>query len=223
MPCILLIRPAQTVASSKGLIIGRSDFDLDSQGQEEARAICAHYVCENIRSVAVSPEKRAVATAMPLCQDLDLLPKLVKGFRGIDRGDWEGLPKHQVFKRDGLRYEKTRLDPDFPCPGGESIRNVFRRAFPELIELVSLAEPGQTILVVAPHHVIKTLVLGALSIDLSHAANLSLDHASSCLLTRSNPDGLYQLKSWNDRSHLKISSTCQRTTGMDTCDLIHPS
>jgi len=144
--------------------------------------------------------------AMVLCEHQNRIPKLVKSFHGVDLGDWESLHTDDLVARDGLRFEKWIHEPDFPCPGGESLRNVYRRSFSELAKLVGDCEPGEEIAIIAPSAVLQCLCCGILDLDLNTARHFFVDHGGISVFQRSLPDGHYQLSCWNDTHHLKLKA-----------------
>lgn len=205
MPAIYLIRPGETREERDGFLIGRFDADLDALGRWQARQVARHLARVKMTRILVSPLKRALSVAMELGERQGRWPKLVKSFDGVDLGEWECQRVEDLTSRDGLRFENWPIEPDFPCPGGESMRNVYRRAFSELAAIVSQCEPGETLAVIAPSIVLQCLCCGILDMDLKTAVHFSIDHGGVSLFQRVLPAGHYQLVRWNENHHLKIA------------------
>jgi len=119
MPQILLLRPAETDLVIRGVLTGRTDVDLNEQGLEHAQMVAERLSTFDISLVAVSPLRRAMTTAMYVCEHSKSIPKMVSGFNAADLGDWEQKTATEVIQGDGARFETWRTEPDFPCPGGE--------------------------------------------------------------------------------------------------------
>lgn len=202
MPKLILARPAQTEYNQRSCLLGRLDADLDDWGREQARLLANHLATFEPDFIAVSPMKRAIATAMYLSDYVDVTMHPVGGFVACDVGDWEGQPLEQILQRDRSRYEAWVSDPDFPAPGGESIREVFARAYGDLVEIVNHAHHHETILFILPEAVLRAVCCAALDLPLEAAQRFTMQHAAYGVFERIYPGGPYQMKSWNDTRHL---------------------
>lgn len=202
MPKLILARPAQTEPDDRGCILGRLDADLNEWGHEQARLLADHLISFQPNFIAVSPMKRAIATAMYLNDRIDATLHPVRGFLACDLGDWEGQQLDHILQRDRSRYEAWLSDPDFPAPGGESIREVFARAYGDLVDIVQHAGDGETILFILPEAVLRAVCCAALDLPLEAAQRFSMQHAAYGVFERIYPGGPYQMKSWNDTRHL---------------------
>lgn len=198
MPNIVFIRPCECQFQNQGKLVGRKDYDLSQDGHKQARALAEYLASWPIGHIAVSPMKRALSTALYLCEENNRIPQIVPGFEGTDLGDWEGQTRKDVVQRDGARFDRWRQEPDFPCPGGESLRNIYRRSFNHLVELVHQAEANEVLLIIAPATIIKVLTCGILDIPLANAMSFDLNHGGISTFSRMVPKGAYQMSRWND-------------------------
>jgi broad specificity phosphatase PhoE len=201
MPRIVLVRPCESLEQENGKLVGRTDVELTPEGHAQARALASYLESWPIGMVAVSPMRRALSTAMYLCEENNRVPRLVNGFLATDLGEWEGKTRHWVIDQDGGRFERFRSEPDFPCPGGESLRNIYRRSFSELVNLVAETDAREILLIIAPAMVLRVLACGILDLPLTHAMSFALHHGSVSTFTRLHPGGPYQLSRWNDTSY----------------------
>ncbi|MCB1050652.1 MAG: histidine phosphatase family protein [Acidobacteria bacterium] len=201
MPKIVFVRPCETQTQDQGLMVGRTDLDLNETGHTQAGALAQYMQSWPISRIAVSPMKRALSTALYLCEENNRIPQLISGFQATDLGEWDGKPKQFVLEKDGARFERWRTEPDFPCPGGESIRNIYRRSFCELVDLVALCEPDELLVIIAPAMILRVMTCGILDLPLTHALSFALNHGAVSTFTRLYPSGPYQMSRWNDISY----------------------
>jgi probable phosphoglycerate mutase len=183
--------------------LGRLDDDLDDWGREQARLLADHLSVHGKPDfIAVSPMKRAIGTALYLNDRVDATLHPVRGFVACDVGDWEGQPLQQILQRDRSRYESWLSDPDFPAPGGESIREVFARAYSDLLDIVHHGRDDETLLFILPEAVLRCVCCAALDLPLEAAQRFTMEHAAYAVFERIYPGGPYQMKRWNDTRHL---------------------
>jgi len=202
MPRIVVIRPAETDYRLQDHFVGRCDADLNEVGHAQAQAIALALAGWDFAFLAASPLKRAIATALPIgdIQDVSIHP--VSGFQAMDMGEWEGKSPEQLRSEDGARFERWLTDPDFPTPGGESIREVYGRVYPEIVNIVNHAGPDETIGLVLQEAVSRALCCAALDLPLLAANRFFLDHGAFSVFERIYPGGPYLLRSWNQSAHL---------------------
>jgi broad specificity phosphatase PhoE len=196
---LILVRHGRTRANAAGLLLGRSDPDLDDEGRRQAGALAAVVAGgpppATVGRVVASPLARAVATAA--CFGL---PVEVDGrWAEIDYGDWEGRPVGGVTAEEWSRW---RGDPGFAPPGGESLADLHRRVVAACDELAGAAAAGDVVVVshVSP---IKAAVAWALGVGVELAWRCHLDPAS---VTRVEVGARGPvLRSFNERgAHLRV-------------------
>lgn len=197
MPRLIVIRPAETDYHLSGRLLGRCDVDLNDIGREQSHRLARALNRWELASVAVSPLKRAIATAMPLCEDRDLILHPVAGFLAADLGDWEGESVEDLVRMDGSRYDRWLNDPDFRAPGGEALREVYGRAYSDIAHIVQQADHGETLAFVVPLMVLRALCCAALDLPLEAGFRFSMDPAGFGVFERMSPGGPYQMISWN--------------------------
>lgn len=202
MPRIVFVRPAETDQGVKHL--GREDPDLNERGRNQAAATARELSRFRLDFLGTSPLKRAIATALEISDEQPgLSPHPVAGFLGADLGEWRNMTIEEIRQSDRARYDSWRSDPDFRAPGGESIREVYGRAFADLANVVHACEPGENLAFVLQETVLQVLVCGALDLPLSAAQRFAIDHAAYAVFERAYPSGPYQMVAWNRNDHLK--------------------
>lgn len=202
MPRLVVIRPAETDYHLEGRLLGRCDVDLNDTGRNQAEDLIDRLSQWDFASVAVSPLKRAIATAMPICEDRDIILHPVAGFNAEDLGDWEGQERRIVAQGDGSRYQQWLTDPDFRAPGGECMREIYGRAYSDLAHIVQQSETGQTLGFVLPLALIRVFCCAALDLSIESSCRFDIGPAGFAVFERMYPRGPYQLIGWNQPATL---------------------
>lgn len=147
---LIVIRHGFSLSNAERRYTGQQDVGLSPLGHEQA-ALVADYLCQNeqVDVIYASDLSRAMDTVAPTATRLGLSVIPEKGLRETDVGRWTGRPYEEVAEQDHALLERHRADPDFPCPGGESSRQVYDRIIGTVMALLA-ANKGKTV-VVATH------------------------------------------------------------------------
>lgn len=163
---IYLLRHGETEYSKRGSFCGAIDPELTSEGNQMAQAFADAYRSIRWTDVYVSPMKRAIATAQPLCDAVGLPMQLRDGLREIAYGAWENKEQEHVrlhYEQDYLRW---LTDPAWnPPTGGETAVQVASRALPIVTEIESKHKSGN-VLVVSHKATIRIMLCSLMGIDL---------------------------------------------------------
>jgi broad specificity phosphatase PhoE len=130
------VRHGETVANAAGRIQGQSDTCLSPLGQRQSQAVAAALGELPIEAVYASPLRRAVDSAQCVADRLHLGMRVDGRLMEINAGIFQGLSWPQIearYPREARRWKAQ--DPDFRIPGGESRRDVMRRADEALREI----------------------------------------------------------------------------------------
>lgn len=201
MPRLIFIRPGETDYFLRETFLGRMDVDLNENGYYQASALGHALDKYRISFLALSPLKRAVSTALPLAEAHHLSPHPVAGFHAMDFGEWEDRRISYIRHEDRRRYEAWLTDPDFPTPGGESLREVYARAYHDLANIVQETNSDETIALVLQDAVLRVLCCAVLDLPLEAAKRFSMAHGSYAVFERIYEDGPYQMIAWNQTHH----------------------
>ncbi|MEG3596174.1 MAG: histidine phosphatase family protein [Actinomycetota bacterium] len=188
---LLIVRHGRTVANAEGLLQGRVDNPLDTEGERQAKQIGA--ALGPIDLVVSSPLQRALQTATPL----GLPCRVDERWIELDYGAWDEKPIGEITKEEWIRW---RSDPTFAPPGGESLEELDRRVAQGCEALLLEAEESNVAVFthVSP---IKSAVAWALGTKEQISWNLSVGQAQ---ITRiAVRDGRPVLTSFNETAHLK--------------------
>ncbi len=215
MARVILIRHGESEANRDGRSLGRADSPLTDRGRRQVAALGRALADEPIGRVLSSPLRRAADAADAVAAPHGLPVETHDGLIEMDVGRMEGLPwadarvRYADFLERWMRDESGAL----AMPGGESLADVQRRAWPVLAPYLGVppgaaasdagspdAALSATTVVVSHNFVIKVLLCAALELDLRCWRRFEADLTGRTILERRR--GLTVLRSLNDTSHL---------------------
>ncbi len=162
---IYLLRHGETEYSRRGSFCGALDPGLTPEGQRMAQAFADAYGSMSWTNVYVSPMKRAVETAQPLCDALRLTMQLRDGLREIAYGEWEDKELDYVHHHYEQDYIRWQTDPAWnPPTGGETAIQIAARALSVITEIESGYKSGN-VLLVSHKATIRIILCSLLGID----------------------------------------------------------
>ncbi len=128
MPKMVLVRHGQTHYNRLGLIQGRTDTELDSEGLAQAEALAVRLKKKPFDVVYSSPLRRTLQTARIIVKGrgLDIITddRLLE----VDQGEWTHKKGGELY-RNLKRYRDWVADPTSTHPpGGEDVFKIERRA-----------------------------------------------------------------------------------------------
>lgn len=130
-----------------------------------AQAFAEAYRSISWTSVYVSPMKRAISTAKPLCDALGLPMQMRDGLREIGYGAWEDRDLDYVRRHYEQDYIRWQTDPAWnPPTDGETAIQIAARALPVITEIESNYQDGN-VLVVSHKATIRIIICSMLGID----------------------------------------------------------
>src|SRR4028119_1502435 len=164
---LYLLRHGETVYSRTGGYCGELDPELTLEGTQMAKAFADEYCSLPWSAVYVSPMKRTIATAKPLCDVLGMEMQLHDGLREINYGDWEGKTVEEVKKDYEEDYINWLTEPAWNAPtnGGETSVEIVSRSSLVIAEIQEKHKSGN-VLVVSHKATIRILLCSLLGIDL---------------------------------------------------------
>jgi broad specificity phosphatase PhoE len=162
---IYLLRHGETTYSQRGAYCGALDAELTPEGKQMAQFFADAYRSMPWAGVYVSPMKRAIATALPLCDALGLTMQMRDGLREISYGAWEDQELDYVRQHYEQDYLRWQTDPAWNSPtGGETAVQIAARALPVITEIESGYKTGN-VLVVSHKATIRIILCSLLGID----------------------------------------------------------
>ncbi|MBW4419468.1 MAG: histidine phosphatase family protein [Myxacorys californica WJT36-NPBG1] len=163
---LYFLRHGQTEFSRANLYCGSLDPDLTESGTQMAQAFADHYRTFTWDAVYVSPRKRTIATAKPLCDAIQTEMHLREGLIELNYGKWEGETVQTVQKTYHDDYVKWLAEPAWnPPTGGETAVEAASRSALVITEIQQHHSTGN-VLIVAHKGTIRIILCNLLGIDL---------------------------------------------------------
>ena len=163
---ILLARHGETPWNAEGRYQGQEDIPLSPVGERQAVALGERLHDVRIDRAVASPLARARRTAeLALGEARAAMLVIDAGLMEIAHGAWEGLLDSEIRARDPERLQAWREAPgSVQMPDGESLQQVFDRAWPALARAAEGLEADDTLLFVAHDAVNRVLLRRILGI-----------------------------------------------------------
>lgn len=167
---ILLARHGETPWNAEGRYQGQEDIPLSPVGESQAESLGRRLEGLPIDRAVASPLSRARRTAeLALGPSRSSLLQLDPGLLEIAHGSWEGLLASEIHARDPERLRAWREAPESVLmpDGGESLEQVFDRAWPAFERAAKGLAATDTLLVVAHDAVNRVILCRVLGIPFS--------------------------------------------------------
>ena len=163
---ILLIRHGETAWNRGKIFRGVYDIPLNENGCTQARQLAKALASRRIDNAYSSPLSRAKRTAQIVLESHEIEAIVHEGLKDFNYGQWTGLEDEVVARRWPEEHNCWIATPHaIRPPGGETLREVFDRAF-DVVEEIAQKHNGQTVAIFAHRVVNKLLVLGMLTLEL---------------------------------------------------------
>jgi phosphoserine phosphatase len=177
MTKVFLMRHGQTRWNLEERFQGSGDSPLTEEGKMQAIQAAERLKDLKVTAVYCSPRKRAIQTAMPIAESLNLKVIEKSGLEEIALGEWEGKTYSEIKTLDPEGYNSFFHHPESfrGVRGGESLQEVRQRSV-STVEQLAAKHAGQKILVVSHAVTIRLLLTYYLPCsinDLWHIARIS--------------------------------------------------
>lgn len=171
-----LIRHATNDTVGK-IFAGRmAGVNLNAEGREQARKLAERLAGLPISVVYSSPLERAVETAEPLAELLNLKIEICEDFVEIDIGEWTNLTIEELEMQTKFRLFNS-FRSNTRIPGGETMLEAQARMIAGL-EKLRLRHEGETVAVVSHADLIKAAVAYFAGIHLDMFQRIEISPAS---------------------------------------------
>ncbi|MGF1493063.1 MAG: histidine phosphatase family protein [Microcoleaceae cyanobacterium] len=163
---LYFIRHGETTYSKTGGYCGVLDVDLTDEGLEMAKQFAMAYRSLEWSAAYVSPLKRTVATAKPLCAAVGIEMQIRDGLKEIFYGEWEGKTPTEVNQQYHDQYVRWLTDPGWNAPvGGERGVDIARRSSEVIREIQDKFSDGN-VLITSHKATIRIMLCQLLGIDI---------------------------------------------------------
>ncbi len=179
MAKLILLRHFKSQWNLENRFTGWTDVPLCPEGIESAEKVAGELVGLKIDKVYTSPLIRNRETVSLILENLgeEKLPVIVdKALDERNYGELQGLNKDEVKKQYGEEQVKLwRRSYDIAPPGGESLKDVYKRAVPFYKEYAEKdLKEGKNVLLVASHNSLRAIIKYVENISDEDIINLEL-------------------------------------------------
>jgi broad specificity phosphatase PhoE len=183
MPLLLLIRHAENDYSKRGLLAGRlPGVHLNQRGRAQALELAESLRGAPIKALYSSPLQRALESAKPIGQVLDVEVKREPGLIEADVGEWQGRSLRRLALTKAWRlFQQSAARARHP--GGESMVETQARVVSALEAICARHASGELVACVFHSDPIKLAVAHFIGLPLDHFQRLGCDTASVTLLS----------------------------------------
>ncbi|MBO3459644.1 histidine phosphatase family protein [Aetokthonos hydrillicola Thurmond2011] len=198
---LYFLRHGETVYSRTGGYCGDLDPELTNEGTQMAKAFAETYHSLPWAAVYVSPMKRTIATAKPLCDAIGVEMQIRPGLKEIGYGKWEDKTAEFVQQHFTEDYVRWLTEPAWnPPTGGETSVQIASRAMPVIAEIQEKYSTGN-VLVVSHKATIRIILCSLLGIDIGRYRDRINALAASVSIVKFGEHGPL-LEVLGDRHHL---------------------
>jgi len=180
MPIIYLLRHAQSVANTKGILAGQDDsVELSKAGFKQAESLVSYLSAIKFSKVYSSPLTRCIQTIAPFMEknskiDFQIDNRVIE----MNYGKWSGR-KLAVLSKDS-KWKNVQNNPaGFTFPQGESFKSMRKRI--DLV-LADLKKKKGPILVVTHGDIIKMAITSSLELPINRFQSFVVEPASLTII-----------------------------------------
>ncbi len=213
---IYLIRHGETTFNKERKFYGHLDVPLDEKGHSQAESLGTHIPDElvkdgvKISAIYSSPLNRALSTAAPVADALNLDVKKDAGLTEMYMGEWEGKSADDIMAvkdTDGLPlvFKCLNRPLSYPMPGGEKLQDADKRITSTMDEIIKSHLPTENIACVTHGGVIAVVLCHILGKSLDEFRTNIVDNASVTVIETNSDLAHAKLVKKNDTSHLPNS------------------
>ncbi len=189
MTTLLLIRHGENEYVKDGRLAGRlPDVHLNKRGVAQAETLAKSLQIMPIKAVYSSPLERAVETATPIAEGLDIEITIRAGLLETDYGDWEGKTLKSLRRRKLWTTVQNRPSL-MRFPNGESFAECQTRIVSEIERIRQQHKPKDIVACVYHSDPIKLTVAFYLGMPLDNFQRLVISTATITALQISDTGG----------------------------------
>ncbi len=185
MALIYLLRHAESLANSEGILAGRvTGVHLSDRGRLQSRQLVKGLAKLDIRKIYSSPLERCLETISPYSKAVGKRVNFDKNFVEMDYGSWSGR-KLASLRREKLWSRIQKKPSSVRFPEGESFTEMSRRIQIGLNSLSRRHRKGG-VLVVSHGDPIKFAIAATLGLKIDDFQKIVVDPASLTIIDWKN-------------------------------------
>ena len=205
---VILVRHGASEAAIEGVrfpvVDGRADPALAQEGVEQAQAVAERLAAEGADRLYVSTLRRTQETAQPLAEATGLQPTVLAELTEVYLGIFDAGEYRVRFARGDPIIQRVFAEQRWDAiPEAESLESLGRRVRGAVERIVAETGPDATAIAVA-----HGAVIGELCRQATESRPFAFVHADNGSISRIvvGPDGRWLLRSFNDISHLTVTT-----------------
>lgn len=175
---LVLVRHAETEASTRGRCYGSLDVGLSPLGRSQCAALARALSAESISAVVTSPRVRAVETATAIAEPHGIEVRFDTDLQELDFGELEGRTYDEIAASQPELYAQWMTQPTrVRFPGGEGYADLANRAARAVRSLRAELD-GRTAVAVTHGGVVRAVLSSVLAIPTERIFRIAVDPAS---------------------------------------------
>lgn len=175
MGYIFLVRHGVTDGNYEGILLGRKDYALNSDGFKQAERCAKSFHDFSIDQIYTSPILRAYQTAEILSKEIKVHLEVDQSLTEVDCGNWVGRSYQDL--RNLEEWKEHFVNPvNVQLSGWESVVDVNKRSV-NFLERIFATLDKKNIIIVSHGDVIRCMLSWALGMNLKYFRRLILDNA----------------------------------------------
>lgn len=175
-------------------MLGHRDIPLDDDGLAQAESLARALAEAPLGEVVSSPLVRAVRTAEVLARGRGFEVARDPRLGDLRVGPWEGRATAEVHA--STEYRRMVASPDERAPGGESLRELSRRARGAIDQILGDNPAGDAVAVITHASVIRALVLDFLEAPLESYESIDVAPGSITRIAFHGASAHVQVVGW---------------------------
>jgi probable phosphomutase (TIGR03848 family) len=177
MTTVLLIRHGENSMVGKRLAGRLPQVHLNEKGKQQAQQLAQVLAKAPIKAIYSSPLERAVETAEPLAQALELPIQIAPGIIELEYGDWQGKTLKQLGRTKLWKVVQDKPS-EMRFPKGESFVEVQNRAVAEIDRIAAAHDDKELVACFSHGDIIRLLVAHYLAVPLDEFQRIASSTAS---------------------------------------------
>ena len=175
-------------------MLGHRDIPLDDDGLAQAESVARSLRDTPLREVVSSPLVRATRTAEVIARGRGFEVARDPRLGDLRIGPGEGRPAAEVGASTG--YRRMIAAPDERAPGGESLRELGRRARAAIDQILGDNPAGDAVAVVTHEPVIRALLLDFVEAPLESYESIEIAPGSITAIAFHGANAHVQVVGW---------------------------
>jgi probable phosphoglycerate mutase len=182
MTLLYLVRHGTNDFTGKRLVGRTPGVHLNDAGRKQAAAVSRVLQSRSISAIYSSPLERAMETAFPLGQILNLPIQPQPGLQEVDFGEWQGLSTKKMQRRK--LFKVAQQTPSLMrFPGGESYQEAQERVVRALIDVTAGVAEDKAVACFSHSDVICLAIAHFIGLPLDSFHSLTAETGSICVLS----------------------------------------